>query len=330
MKNLLTIPFSGYARYGILLLNLMAVFTLSSCSSSSDSSTPFSPVNSLEGKVIVLGAQEDVSGNLDIYVHGTDLAGAVLTVADLKTATVKVGDSSYTNDHANLTIAEVAETTDNFLSLSIVIDWSNSTNGELALVSGIFTQMLDNLPLVYEAQVITFSDEHEVKLAWSEDPVAIKAAAAAAHSDRNMTALYDTMQVALNGDIDTEGLVGKCRPAHVQVVFTDGLDNLSSIDPATIETAVNNDRTVSIMLGTSDADTAVLHTLAGDHGAVVQVVDPTSLGDEVEQWVASLKNIVKINVGSAIYSTNDTVSITMGSQTISVFPNSRTPCPAVL
>lgn len=324
MKDKIIPQFTGYSISWILAFNLLALLVLTSCSSS-DSTTPFTPANSLEGKVLVLGAQEDTNGNLVIYAHGTDLTGTVLTVADLQTATVNVDALSYTNNDLNLTIAEV-EPTDDFLSLSLVTDWSNSTNGELGLVAGIFTQVLDNLPLVYEAQVITFSDDYEMQQTWTDNLTAIKDAVAAAHSVRNLTALYDTMGVALEGDSVTTGLVERCRTAHVQVVFTDGKDNFAfsgAYSDSILETIVNADKTVSIMLGTSDAKKDVLDKLAGEHGAVVQVVDPSSLGAEVEQWVASLQNIVKITVGSAIYATGQTVSITMGAQTVAVFPNTH-------
>jgi len=323
MKEEIIPPFTVYSIVWLPVLILLSLFLLTSCSSSTDSTSPFIPVNSLEGKVFVLGAQEDNSGNLEIYVNGTDLAGDVLSVADLQTATVNVNSQPYTNSHASLTIAEVGPT-DDFLSLSLVIDWSNSTNGELFLVSGIFTTMLDNLPLVYEAQVITFSDNYEIQQTWTDDLDAIKAAVSFPHSARNFTALYDSMGAALQGDSVISGLVERCRTAHVQVVFTDGEDNKSSVYTDTqIESAVNADKTISIMLGTSDANKNALQTLAGDYGAVVQVVDPNSLGAEVEKWVASLKNIVKITVDSAIYLNGQTVSITMGSQTVLVSPSSH-------
>ncbi|MFK5949801.1 MAG: hypothetical protein QM500_13640, partial [Methylococcales bacterium] len=126
----------------------------------------------------------------------------------------------------------------------------------------------------------------------------------------------------------TDGLIDKCRPAHILVVFTDGDDNKSSIitDPTDIETLVNADKTVSIMLGTSDVKLDVLQTLAGDHGAVVQVLEPTRLGDEVGKWVASLQNIVKVTLVADEYDNSKTVSITIGSQTEIVVDPSVLPC----
>lgn len=333
MKAQIIAPVDGYSRYWVPVFNLLALLLITSCSSS-DSTTPFTPVNSLEGKVIVLGAQEDdTSGDLVIYMHGTDLSGTVLTVADMQTAIVNVNTVGFTttSNPADLTIDGVTAS-DNFLSLSLVTDWSNSTNGELQFVDGIYTQLLINLPDVFEAQVITFSNTYEVQQDWTTalaelllvvDPTTD----VGAHSSRSRTSLYDSMLFALEANAGdyTDGLIDKCRPAHVMVVFTDGDDNQSSniTDPADIQTLVNADKTVSIMLGTSDAKTAVLETLAGEHGAVVQVGDPTSLGAEVEQWVASLQNIVKITVDSGIYTDGDTVSITMGSKTVAVHPNSH-------
>jgi len=323
MKTFFTVSFTGYAKYGLILLKFLTVFMLTSCSSSSsDSPTTFTPVNTLEGKVFILGSQIDgASGDLLLYVNGTDINGNVLTVTDLKTTTVSVGSTAYTDGDGSLTIEAVSDS-DNFLSLSLVTDYSNSTNGELEFVDGIYTELLNNLPEVFEAQIITFSDEHELQQDWTSSLsdlllVVDPATEVGAHSVRNKTALYDSMHYALEADAGdlTDGLIDRCRPAHIMVVFTDGDDNESSLitSPVDLQTIVNADKTVSIMLGTSDAKLDVLQTLAGDHGAVVQVVDPTTLENEVDKWVSSLQNIVKMTL--AVDVSGESVSITIGSQT---------------
>jgi len=327
MKSLNTIPLFGHFRSWVLIINLLALTLLTSCSSS-DSSTPPVPENNLEGRVFVLGAQVDDFGNLALYAIGTDLSGAVLTVADLQTASVTVDGVSYNiNDDPELTITAVVDG-DKILSLGLLTDYSGSTGVVVQIVADILTQMLDSMPLVYEAQVMTFSDELETQLAWTEDLTAIKAAVLVEHSVRDRTALYDSMGVALEGDVGTDGLVERCRPAHMLVVFTDGYDNMSSVYSDTgIGTIVNNDRAVVILLGTSNAETDVLTTLAGDFGAVVQVTDPASLVAEVEKWASSLNNMVKITLDSSINITGKTVSITIGSQIVEVNPNSHCTLP---
>ena len=109
MKTLNSIPLLGHFRSWVLIINLLALTLLTSCSSSS-SSTPDVPQNNLEGKVFVLGAQVDDFGNLVLYAIGTDLSGAVLTVADLQNASVTVDGVSYnTNDDPELTITAVGD-----------------------------------------------------------------------------------------------------------------------------------------------------------------------------------------------------------------------------
>jgi hypothetical protein len=171
---------------------------------------------------------------------------------------------------------------------------------------------------------MTFSDELETQLAWTEDLAALQDAVLVEHSDRNKTALYDSMGIALEGDVDTDGLVERCRPSHILVMFTDGDDNLSSVYTDTgLETIVNNDKTVVIIIGTSNAKIDVLTTLAGDYGAVVQVTDPDSLVAEVDKWASSLDNMAKFTLDSSINFTGKTISIAIGTQIVEVSPNSH-------
>ena len=327
MKNLNNIAPTIHSRFWLLALNIFMMIMISSCSSSSDSPPAFTPQNTLDGKVLVFGSQVNASSDLVMYVTGTDLDGTPLTVAQLQTATLSVNAADYTDGDGNLTIAQVAGTED-ILSLSLVTDWSNSTNGELQFVSGIITSMLDNLPSVFEAQVVTFSDEHKVQQDWTPNLTALKNAVTLPHPVRNMTALYDSMGAALEGgtDLDSlthDGVTDRCRPAHMMVVFTDGDDNMSSVytDPADVASIANLNKTVVIMLGTSDALPSVLTTLAGDYGAVVQVNDPSGLPVEIANFSAALTNMVTFTLAAGNYVAGDTVSITLGSQTAVVDPN---------
>jgi hypothetical protein len=327
MNTLNSIPLIGHFRSWVLIINLLALILLTSCSSS-NSSKPDVPQNNLEGKVFVLGAQVDDFGNLNLYAIGTDLSGAVLTVADLQTASVTVDGVSYnTNDDPELTITAVSGG-DKILSLGLLTDYSESTGVEVQVVADVLTQMLDSMPLVYEAQVMTFSDELETHLAWTEDLTAIKAAVLVDHSVRDKTALYDSMGVALEGDFGTDGLIERCRPAHMLVMFTDGDDNKSSVYSDTgLGTIVNNDRAVVIILSTRNAKIDVLTTLAGDFGVVVQVADPASLVAAVDKWASSLNNMVKFTLDSSINITGKTVGISIGSQIVEVNPNSHCTLP---
>jgi len=306
------------------------VIMISSCSSSSSNPPGFTPQNTLEGKVLVFGSQVDGSGDLVMYVTGTDLDGTPLTVAQLQTASLNVDAAAYTNGDGSLTIAQVAGTED-ILSLSLVTDWSNSTNGELQFVSGIYTDLLDNMPTVFEAQVITFSDAAEIQQDWTTDLALLKAGVLKAHSVRNKTALYDSMGAALEADPAdlTEadgGLIDRCRPAHMMVVFTDGDDNMSSVYTDTgLASIANLDKAVVIMLGTSDALPAVLTTLAGDYGAVVQVNDPAGLPVEIANFSAALTNMVTFTLDSSVNIAGKTLSVTLGSQTAEVDPNTHCP-----
>jgi len=132
------------------------------------------------------------------------------------------------------------------------------------------------------------------------------------------------MGAALEGgtDLDSlihEGVTDRCRPAHIMVVFTDGDDNMSSVyTDAGLASIANLNKTVVIMLGTSDALPSVLTTLAGDYGAVVQVNDPSGLPVEIANFSAALTNMVTFTLDSAVNIGGKTLSVTLGSQTAEV------------
>lgn len=331
MKTLDSISFTGHSRICLLIINILLLLFLSSCSSS-DSPTTVTPKNTLEGKVFVLGAQVDENSDLVLYISGTDLNGDPLTVADLQTASVTIGAAAPINMGPNLDISAVSAS-DNFLSLSLVTDYSNSTNSELDNIATLYAQMLDNLPLVYEAQVITFSNNYELKLNWTEastDLQAIKDAVALRHEPRGQTALYDALGFALEGDlgVDGDGLIERCRPAHMLVMFTDGAENASFVytDSNVLTSIISDDKTVVIILSTSTADPDDLLSLAGDQGAVIQVSDTSSLLDEVGKWSVSLQNMVKFTLKSDTGFVGNTVSISIGTDTTTVVDHNQLLC----
>jgi len=335
MNTLNPISFTGSVKYWLLILPVLLLFLLSSCSSSSSGGSPsFTPLNTLEGSIFILGSQIDNNGDLVVFMNGTDIDGTPLSVTDLQSSKVTVGTSpTYTNNDPELDIAAVSPG-DSVLSLSLVVDYSSSTNNELDNVAAIYRQMLDNLPLVFEAQVITFSNTYDVKLDWTDASsglAAIKDAVGLPHDVRDKTALYDTMGFALEGDLQTagDGLVERCRPAHMLVVFTDGEENYSSVytDKNTLTSIINNSRTVVIMLGTSTASQAELLSLAGDYGAVVQVSNSSGLVAEANSWSTSLQSMVKLTLKASTGFVGKTVSIAIGSQTATVVDPGQPICP---
>lgn len=340
MKNLNNIVPTVHSRFWLLALNIFLMIMISSCSSSSDGPPAFTPQNTLDGKVVVFGSQLDANGDIEMYVTGTKSDGSPLSVVELQAATVTVSGTAlpYSNSAGGVDGLSIEAVTDGepILSLGLLTDWSNSTNGELQFVSGILTEMLDSLPPVFEAQVMTFSDDLEIRLPWTNGATipglnAIKAAVTVPHSVRNETALYDSMGGALEADPAdlTEadgGLIDRCRPAHMLVVFTDGDDNRSNSYVASdLAQVANLDKTVVIMLGTSDAVPDVLTTLAGDYGAVVQVTNPGGLVVEVQNFAASLNNMVKFTLDDPVDLTGRTVTISLGTESVVV--DSKLACP---
>ena len=205
------------------------------------------PENNLLGRMFILGTQLDPAGNLLIFVNGTASDGSSLTLAEFETATVTIdGTYVFQADPPAVPSPEVSvepvKTGDDVLSLGFITDYSFSiSDPELNAISGVFSYILDSLslpplPQVLEGMAINFGSTVVVQQDWTEDAGVLDAAFdldPALLNDvnfRNGTAFYDALGVSLQRDLGLldDGLIERCRPAHMQIAFTDGTDNASS------------------------------------------------------------------------------------------------------
>ena len=312
----------------VFIMHILLMLVISSCTSDGGSSQ-FTPQNTLNGRILVYGTHI-VGGDLVVYVNGTDTLGTTLTVTDLQAATVSLNGIDV--DAADLTVEGVNNGED-ILSVSLLTDYSNSMeDAELDNISNIYTLILDNMPRVFEAQIINFSDTYDEKLIWTEATAGtlatIKSAVALDNTIvRNETALYDAIGFALEGPAggiaggsatQGDGLIERCRPAHMLIVFTDGIENSSTAytDKAVLTSLIETSQTVPIMLGTSTADEAELLSLAGESGGFVQVFDTDGILAEVTNWTQSLSELTKFTLSAASGFDGKIVRITLGSQSV--------------
>ena len=145
---------------------------------------------------------------------------------------------------------------------------------------------------------------------------------------RNGTALYDAIGFALEGDLELvgspttagDGLIERCRPAHMMVVFSDGLENWSTTytDRNVLLSMMNDSETVAIMLGTESAHQTELEVFAGDRGAVVSMSNTGRIASEIANWAISLQHIIKFRLKASTAYTNKIVTITLGDQSITI------------
>ena len=290
------------------------------------------PEDNLLGRIFILGTQIDPqSGALRIFVNGTDKDGNPLQRTDFESATVSIDGipvsiNGIPVDTRDLVSDIVAG--DDVLSLGFVTDYSTSiSDAELAKVSDIYSIILDslsppNLPQVMEGMVINFSNSILVKQDWTEDPDLLKTAYQLdAGFSRQNTALYDALGVALKRDpaVDNDGLVERCRPAHMLITFTDGADNASfTYTKETLLPIIQDSKAVMIMLGSLSADKTTLMNLAGNQGAFVYAYNLSGIQSTVQKWADSLSQMVKFTLDPATGFDAGSITITLGGETVEV------------
>lgn len=333
------------SRIWVPVLLIVTAFFLSACSSGDDDSAPFVPTITLNAKLFILGTQIDGDGNLAVYMTGTDSEDNPLTVAQLQAATVTVSDNvesnDYINDGTNLVIESVTEG-EKILSLTLLTDYSGSMNdSELNQIGDVYQMILDNLPKVYEVQVINFSDDPHLRLDWTEaytDNAGVISAALTLDDSfpRNGTALYDSIGLALQGNLNIvgssttegDGLVERCTPTHMLVVFADGEENWSTTytNRDYLKSLMDASQTVPIMLGTPGTNSVqeqqnqreTLEFFAGERGATVYVFDTGAISPQIQNWAESLQYLVRFNLSPDTLFDGKAVRITLGNQSAKV------------
>jgi len=288
------------------------------------------PEDNLLGRMFILGTQVDqVSGALRIFVNGTNKDGNPLHLSDFQSATVSIDGNPVDLDPVlHLVSVDPIAAGDDVLSLGFVTDYSTSiSDAELAKVSDIYSIILNSLsppslPQVLEGMVINFSNSILVKQDWTEDPDLLKTAYQLdASFSRQNTALYDALGVALKRDpaVIDDGLVERCRPAHMLITFTDGADNASFIyTRETLLPIIDDSKAVIIMLGSLSADKTTLMDLAGDQGAFVYAYNLSGIESTVQKWASSLNEMVKFTLDPATGFDAGTITIKLGDETVVV------------
>ena len=284
------------------------------------------PENNLLGRMFILGTQVDpATGALHIFVNGTDSDGNPLQQSDFQAATVSIAGSPA---DPGLVSVEPISAGDDVLSLGFVIDYSSSiSDAELDAISAVYSLVLDglsppSLPQILEGEVINFSNSVVVQQDWTEDALLLQAAFQRDDSFvRENTAFYDALGVSLQRDLvlDNDGLVERCRPAHMLIAFTDGGENASvAYTKGTLLQIIDDSRAVVIMLGGLSADKDTLIEMSGDRGAFVYAYDMTSIQNVVQDWTASLNHMAKFTLDTDTGFDAGIITIELGGEAVVV------------
>jgi len=284
------------------------------------------PETNLLGRIFILGTQIDpANGSLHIYANGTDIDGNPLQLADYQPASISI--AGIPADPGLVSVDNIIDG-DNVLSLGFLTDYSTSiSDAELNAISGVYSHILSNLsppslPLIMEGEVINFSNSTVVVQDWTEDVALLDAAFLDDGGIlRDQTAFYDALGVSLQRDLvqNNDGLVERCRPAHMLVAFTDGGENASVMyTKETVQSIINDSKTILVILGNLSANKDMLVELAGDQGAFVYAYNLSNISDVVEKWAGSLSHMVKFTLEQATGYDRGAITIQVGTETVNV------------
>lgn len=283
-------------------------------------------------RLFVLGTAVDpATGNLEFSVHGTKSDGSPLGLADLQQAILTVaGSGNFTVNDPEVTL-ELVLPGEKLMSLAFVTDYSDSmSDADLDKIGEVYASILNDLPKVYEAEVINFSNDVKIHQDWTEAFTDLAALLAAVQRDntinRRSTAFYDGIGTALERDLSVlggpftegDGLIERCRAMHLLVVHTDGRENASvTYGKAQLLALIDSSKTVPIMLGSLLADTQELKDFAGQRGAFVYAYNAGGINQVIKDWSDSLQNLAKFTLTPSTLFNNGVV-ITLGTQTVPV------------
>lgn len=300
----------------------------------------------------------DSGAGLAVYAHAIDANGNAVLKDSFKPSKVVLKDGATGATKADLTssVTVAPVTSGATISVSFVTDYSYSIpDASLQALPGIYTAILNALPAGYTAEVIDFSDTIRPRIKDSAgNPIftgdlSILQAAVQYIPDpykeqpnnpsafRKGSALYNALGYSLYGpsgagDGLKDGLLEQCTPVHLLILHSDGENNIASAyDKNKLLADIDASNTMPIILAIESTDSAVTNIaalkelarpVAGSpdvtRGAFVYGHSPSEIAEAVNRYVASLQNMVKINVGGYTFTTGDVLEITMGGTTVSV------------
>lgn len=267
--------------------------------------------NNFTSRLVLLGADTNGTGQRILYLQGINTAGTGLTAADFSVSngavvTVTQAGVTTTLPASDFTVSSLSAETDGIASLSLVTDYSASMSGDDIDAAGdIFNDVLDVVPsAILESEVSVFSDTVTVRREFSEDETAVRAAIVRDDDiERNSTALYDGMGAALTR------LIARDRPIRILVVSTDGLENASeSFTKAGVIGLIEDNRVLTVMIGTLLSDVSELQDLAGRRGVFFYAQSYFDAREQMAAFYESLQNASKITLNAA-YQNADSISI---------------------
>ena len=215
-----------------------------------------------------------------------DFSGATFTALDSSGAETLLDLSSAVSEPLGSDHGEV-------LSVSLVTDYSSSMrDSDIDMMSELYTDLVTDLPVVYEAEVVVFSTEVVQQQTFTEDAELLQAAVApSSEIERDLTALYDGMGTSL------DHLGERTRPARLLVVATDGAENASETwtQSAVIE-AIEEENVMVVMIGSLFSDLDEFKALTGDRGIYFYAVDYQDIRGDLDTWVESISESVAVEL----------------------------------
>lgn len=273
------------------------------------------PEQNFDGRVVMLGSQRDAAGNLALYLHGADVDGVPLDLADFEGATVTVtGPDGETTELAasELQLQAKGDSAESLVSVALVNDYSGSMlDHDLDNVEALELDLLDCLPPSTEASVTVFSDDVVVRQRFTEDRAALAAAVRRDDGfDRSSTALYDGMGHAL------DDLTMRDRPVRLLIVSSDGLENASvNQNKQELLQEVQSEGVTVVMLGALFADLYEMDDLTRHDGVFFYTPFYDDMAEFAGEYIRSLKSMVELTIPSQ-YAGAQSISIVLDGEVV--------------
>lgn len=353
------------------LLAIVLALIMAGCSSSgggSSTTTPPPAETNITGRIHPLGTEITDAQEVIVYAHALDENNAPLSATELQelleeatlcqnSSVTPIGSESEEatfcqNGSTTLIgpeLIEVTQLTDGaqpldptysatgkpLVSLSFITDYSYSMPEEsLRTMEVIYTAILDNLPQVFQAQVIDYSQNFRYRTTASGnaaegtlDPIvdppiftgdletlraAVKYIPDPKKDDTNdptrfrtASALYNALGTAFFGPREVQssnsGLFGECTPVHAFILSSDGENRLDqgsnhyTLDGLVADIETHRAFPVVLATETTVSDLETLKTIAA-RGIYIYNPSLDAMTELATNYARSLGNIVRIRI----------------------------------
>lgn len=273
---------------------------------------------------IIYATNHDGAGNLVVLI--TDADGNPVEGLTIDDFTVRLSEDSG-DTFAEVGITDVStfgqleenDPTETQFAFATVVDHSGSIfSDDLQLVQDGMETLYNDLPQIYTSAIVKFSENAELTTDFTTNKTTLINDITDDSFDRSSTALFDGLLLGVNETAIED------FPFKFVLLFTDGQENASDNDYATVRARFQEEGIPIVVIGVSFADIDILKTISDDSGGIFAYVSAfielTGLFETVADIVRNLYRVqiptlgvdvdrVRISVDVAGDTRTDTITV---------------------